>query len=79
MLLKLKSVIPMHDSKGRTYRIQVLEAIIDAGHLGSSAQLEGMKRLETESGQAVTTLGDGKYKIVVTGEVLTAADDPSQQ
>jgi hypothetical protein len=78
MLSKLMSVIPMHDGKGRTYRIQVLEAIIDAGHLGSLAQMKGMKRLETESGQAVTPLGGGKYKIVVTEEILTA-DDPLQQ
>jgi hypothetical protein len=78
MLSKLKSFIPMHDSKGRAYRIRVLVQIIDAGHLGSSAQMEGLKRLETESGQTVTALGDRKYKIVDTDEVLTA-DDPPQQ
>jgi hypothetical protein len=78
MLSKLKSTILMHDGKGQRYRIQVIEQIIDPGHLGSSAQMTGMPQLQTESGQAVTPIGNGKYRIVATNEVLTA-DDPSQQ
>jgi hypothetical protein len=77
MPFTLKSIIPAHDGKGQAHRILVFENQINAGFLSDSGQMKGMKQLKTDSGNTVTALGDGKYQILETGEVITA-NDPSQ-
>jgi len=70
----LKGTFSTHDQKGRPRQIRELAKVTNTGHLGGYAQIEGMKQLQTESGQVVTPLGNGKYKIVVTNEILVADD-----
>ena len=46
--------------------------MIDMGHSQDPhAEIEGMKFLTTEDGQRVNDLGDGRYLVVATGEILT--------
>ena len=39
-----------------------------------NAEIEGLKELQTEDGLHVNRLEQGKYQIVVTGEVLVSKD-----
>jgi hypothetical protein len=74
---KLKSIILTHDGTGRARWIrELVEMMDDVNSLDGSAQIEGMKELQTERGQTVNFLGAGKYKIVATNEILTAEDPP---
>lgn len=42
----------------------------NASHLKSSASVPGMGELFTEDGGRVNDMGDGRFKIVATGEIL---------
>ncbi len=65
------------DEDGHEHRLHVLVEIIDAGSKDdTNAELEGLKRLQTDDGRPVNRRGKGKYEIVESGKVLTS-DDPS--
>jgi len=60
---------------GAEWTIHIFTEIVDAGTFADpNAELEGLKQLRTENGDAVNRLEKGKYQIAVTGETLTSED-----
>ena len=62
------------DGKIMTVHIFTEYTVTQSG--GGTEEVPGTKRLQTEDGEAVKRLGKGRYRIVVTGEMLTS-DDPA--
>ncbi len=63
------------DEKGNEYVIYIYTDILDASTRGNpQAEIEGMKELRTEAGQAVNRLEKGKYQVVETGQVLVSQE-----
>ncbi len=61
---------------GTDHVLHIFTTILDAGTRGDpGAELEGLKELRTEDGQAVNRLDKGKYQIDGTDEILVS-DDP---
>ena len=63
------------DQHGIIHTIHIFTEIIDAGHMGDpEAEIEGLKKLQTDDGVLVNYLEKGKYKIAQTGQVLCSDD-----
>ena len=63
------------DEGGTEYQLHILSEIIDAGTKDDpDAELEGLKRIQTDDGRLVNHKGKGKYEIVESGEILTSGD-----
>lgn len=78
MSKRLKNTISAHDGNGRSRQIQEWVRMATVGSLigDGDGQIEGMHELRTDNERhTVTSLGDGKYKVIETGEILTA-DEP---
>jgi hypothetical protein len=64
------------DDAGNRCPLHVYADFIDAGTRSNpKAQLEGLKQIRTGSGGAVNRLDKGRYKVLLTGQVLSS-DDP---
>jgi|688.fasta_scaffold516184_2 hypothetical protein len=60
---------------GRTYTLHEWVDKIDAGTLSDpNATLDGLKRIVTDDRGPVNFLEKGKYKLVMTGEILRFTD-----
>ena len=65
------------DDDAKTHALHVFVEIIDAGTLDDpNAEVEGIKRIRTDSGDDVNRLEQGRYKVVATGQILRS-DDPN--
>jgi len=72
---KIGSFVAMGED-GMEHTIHIFTDILDAGtRADTNAELEGLKELRTQNGDAVNRLGKGKYEIVVTGAILQS-DEP---
>lgn len=60
-----------HAPDGRTVRLYVYQDIIHAGTFQDPhATIPGLKRIETEDGDAVNYIDEQTFTLVVTGETL---------
>jgi hypothetical protein len=63
------------DEQGNVHIVIVSVDILESGHMGDPhAETRGMTSLKTKTGYTVTDAGNGKYKIVQTGQTLTPND-----
>jgi len=61
---------------GIVYTINIFTEILDVGSFTEpGAEIEGLKQLQTDKGDAVNRVKKGEYEIVISGEAL-ASDDP---
>ena len=61
---------------GETVILHVFQDFHEAGSRAGRNRIPGLKNLETDDGEHVNYLEQGKFEIVDTGEVLTS-DDPN--
>jgi hypothetical protein len=63
------------DQWGNPHTLHVYLDIIDAGTQDEpDAELEGLRSLETASGDAVNRLDKGRYQVVANGLILTSGE-----
>jgi hypothetical protein len=71
-----KYSFPAVDTAGRIHQVEVWAEVLEAGTLDDPYQeVDGLLRLQTNTGERVIYLGRGRYQITGTGESLTS-DDP---
>jgi len=63
------------DEQGRRHRLHVYVDVLDVGTFGDpDATIDGLRSIETDDGDPVNSLGEGRYEIVTTGQIVTSSD-----
>lgn len=66
-----------YDDEGNSIVLHVYVDVLSVGTFDDpDAEIEGLKEIRTAGGYHVNRIGQGKYEVVETGEMLTA-DDPA--
>jgi hypothetical protein len=63
------------DDQGKTYRVAILTEFIESVTNEGSMEIEGLKELRLDTGEAVNRVRQGKYRIVDTGLLLKSISE----
>ena len=74
---ELESTFVALDPDDNEVGINVYRTMVTIPGRGGDIVKPGRARLETDDGESVNVLGDGKYEIVESGTILTS-DDPER-